>query len=185
MRITALDPQLSRPDRVNLHLDGAFHAALAADVVYAERLHVGDELDAARLAAVTAADQAWRAREAALLLLSYRPRSAGELRRRLAENGFPAEVAEACVAGLVESGVVDDSAFAELFVRDRVRLRPHGRRRLARELRARGVEPEAARSAIDEVLAREETGDLELARRAAAKWRPRPGEDPRKARRRL
>lgn len=185
MRITALDPQISRPDRVNLHLDGEFRMALAADVVFAEHLHVGDDLSDERLAEVVRNDQAWRAREAALVLLSYRARSAAELRRRLAEKGFPADVAEACVAALVEKGVVDDSAFAEVFIRDRVRMRPHGRRRLASELRAKGVDRGTALSAIDAVMEREETGDLELARRAAAKWHPHAGEDPRKARRRL
>lgn len=185
MRITALEPQISRPERVNLHLDGAFHGVLAAEVVFAERLHAGDELTPERLEALLRADAAWRAKESALLLLSFRPRSAGELRRRLAEKGYEADAVEDAVGRLSAAGVVDDASFAEMFVRDRVRLKPHGRRRLEVELRRKGVDAETAADAIDDVLEREATDDLALARRAAARFRVRSGEDPRSARRRL
>ncbi|HET7230820.1 MAG TPA: regulatory protein RecX, partial [Longimicrobium sp.] len=65
------------------------------------------------------------------------------------------------------------------------RLRPHGRRRLAQELRAKGVDDETARTAIDEVMEREDASEHDLARAAAARWKPRPGEEPERARRRL
>ena len=185
MRITALTPQPRSPDRVDVHVDGERRTSLAAELVLSERLRTGDEVDEARLAELEGRDQRWRARDAALTLLSYRPRSAAELRRRLARKGFEAEVVEACVDGLGDLGVVDDAAFAEGFVRDRVRLRPHGRRRLRQELRAKGVDDETASAAIDEVMEGEDASDLDLARAAAARWRPRAGEEPGRARRRL
>ena len=80
---------------------------------------------------------------------------------------------------------MDDSSFAESFVRDRVRFKPRGARRLAQELRAKGVDAETAHEAIGEVMEREEISDLELAREVAAKWPRRAGEEPQGARRRL
>ncbi|HEX2205659.1 MAG TPA: RecX family transcriptional regulator, partial [Longimicrobium sp.] len=44
---------------------------------------------------------------------------------------------------------------------------------------------DTARAAIDGVLAAEGAGEADLARAAAARFRPRPGEDPARARRRL
>ena len=130
-------------------------------------------------------DGSGKARDAALSLLSHRARSAAELTRRLRRKGFDGEVAEETVGRLGELGMVDDAAFAESFVRDRVRLRPQGKRRLASELRARGVDAETASAAIGEVMEGENATELDLARAAAARGKPRPGEDPARARRRL
>ncbi|HYJ78628.1 MAG TPA: regulatory protein RecX [Longimicrobiaceae bacterium] len=185
MQITALEQDPADAERIRLHVDGAFRLALPAEVVLAERLRSGDRVSEERLAELERRDQAWRAREAALVLLAYRARSAEELRRRLERKGFAPEIARACVDGLGELGMVDDAAFAETFVRDRIRLRPHGRRRLSRELRAKGVDEETATAALDEVMEREEVSDADLAREAAARWHPRAGEDDARARRRL
>lgn len=185
MKITTLQPQTRNPERVNLHVDGAFRLALAAEIAYGAHLHVGDEISEATLRELETRDQAWKAREAALVLLSFRPRTAAELRRRLVRKEFPEEVVDTCVASLVDQGFVDDGAFAETFVRDRVRLRPKGKHRLVQELRAKGVDADEAQEAISEVFEREDVSEAELARAAAAKWRPRAGEERPKARARL
>lgn len=185
MKITKIEPQRLNPERVNVHVDGAFRLGMAAELVLAEALRVGDDVDEARLAELEAADGSFKARDAAFSLLSYRPRTAAELTRRLKRKGHAEEVAEETVGRLGEMGVVDDAAFAESFVRDRVRLRPQGRRRMRGELRAKGVDAETADAAIAEVMAGEETSEVELARAAAARWKPRPAEEPSAARRRL
>ena len=185
MKITVIQPQKNRAERLSVHVDGAFRLALATEIVLAEGLRVGDPLTEARIAELESRDQTWRAREAALHLLAFRPRTGAELRRRLREKGYAPEVADAVVERLGETGVVDDSSFAEMFVRDRVRLRPKGKRILAQELRARGVDGEMAQAAIEEVMERENTSEIDLARQAAARWRPRPGEGPQSSRRRL
>ncbi|MBW3569993.1 MAG: recombination regulator RecX [Gemmatimonadetes bacterium] len=185
MKITALAPQKHDPDRVSVFLDGAFRMGLSAEVALAAGLRVGQAVDEARLAELERRDRAWQAREAALRLLAVRPRSAAELVRRLRMKGYEPEIGQEVVARLRELGMVDDAAFAGTLVRDRVRLRPQGARRLASELRAKGVDEETARTAIRETMAGEETDERELARRAAEKWRPREGEEPARARRRL
>ena len=185
VRISAIEPQKHHLERVNVYVDGAFRVALAREVVLRAGLHAGDEVIESRLDELAAEDQLWKARDSALNLLSFRARTGAELRRRLREKAFPEEVVERCVAELVERGLVDDSAFAETFVRDRVRLRPSGARRLAQELRAKGVDADTAGEAIRDVLHTEEVSELELARAAVARWARRPGEDRDKARRRL
>ena len=185
MKITSIQPQKLRADRVNVHVDGEFRLALAAEMAISEHLHMGDEIDEARLEVLEAKDRGWKARDAALSLLSHRARSATELKQRLKRKGFEPEMAESTVERMEALGMVDDASFAESFVRDRVRLRPHGRRRLAQELRAKGVDEETARAAIDEVMEREDASEMGLARAAAARWKPRPGEEPERARRRL
>jgi regulatory protein len=185
MKITALPPQKHDPDRVSVFVDGAFRMGLSAEVVLAAGVRVGDSVDDARLAELERRDLAWQAREAALRLLAVRPRSAAELARRLRLKGYAPEIGEEVIGRLRELGMIDDAAFAGTLVQDRVRLRPQGARRLASELRQKGVDDETARAAIRETMEGESTDERELARRAAEKWRPRPDEEPARARRRL
>jgi regulatory protein len=185
MKITAIKAQRRQTERVNVHVDGEFRLTLARELVLRRGLRIGDEVTDTLLAQLEREDLLWKAREASLSLLSHRPRSARELERRLARKEFPAEVATSTVQDLADKGLVDDSAFAESFVRDRVRLRPKGKRRLVQELRAKGVAQETAEAAVGEVMMREEVSEEELARAAAAKWSPKPNEEPRAARRRL
>ena len=185
MKITALPPQKHDPDRVSVFVDGEFRMGLSAEVVLAAGLRVGDAVDDARLAELERRDLTWQAREAALRLLAVRPRSAAELARRLRMKGYGPEIGEEVIGRLRELGMIDDAAFAGTLVRDRVRLRPQGARRLASELRQKGVDDETARAAIRETMEGEETDERELARRATEKWRARPGEEPARARRRL
>jgi regulatory protein len=185
MKITALSPQKHDPDRVSVFVDGEFRMGLSAEIALAAGLRMGQPVDEAGLLELERRDRFWQAREAALRLLAVRPRSAAELLRRLRMKGYEPEVGEEVIARLRELGMIDDAAFAGLVVRDRVRLRPQGARRLANELRARGVDADTARAAIRETMEGEQTDERELARRAAEKWRPRPGEEPARARRRL
>ena len=185
MNVTAIHPRKRQPELLDVFVDDSLRTTLHREIVLRAGLHVGDPVDEEGIVELEREDLLWRARDSALTLLSFRARTVTELARRLQEKQFPAEVVNACVEELVEKGLVDDSSFAEAFVRDRVRLRPRGPRRLIQELRAKGVDPETASDVIDGVLRDHETSELELAREAAARWPRRPGEDTLRARRRL
>jgi regulatory protein len=182
--LTAVE-RLRNPARVRLFVDGEPSMEVAAEVLQAEGLRVDDAVSEARLAALERADRVWLAREAALRLLATRPRSAAEISRRLRARGFSAEEVEPVLVRLGEVGLVDDAAFAAMLARERVRARPQGKRRMLAELRGRGVDEETAREAVREATGGDADGEAERARRAAARWRPRPGEEPRRARARL
>jgi regulatory protein len=185
MKITSIEAQARDPDRVNIHVDGEFRLALAAEVAFAVPLRTGDSVTDEQLRELADRDQLWRAREAALNLLSFRSRTALEMRRRLLEKGYAADVVELCVAELVERGLIDDASFAESFVRDRLRFRPRGAQMLLQELRTKGVDWDTARATVEGVLNDQDVSETELARQAAAKWTARTGETRLRARRRL
>jgi regulatory protein len=185
MKITALRRQKRNGQRVNLYLDGEYRLSLPREVALRARLGVGQEIDEAGIEALRASAIAWSTREGALRLLSFRPRTRRQLQERLGARGHPTEVVERVLNDLASSGLVDDVAFARAFVRERLRTRPRGRSVLLAELRARGVSPEAASAALDDVLSEEPANELDLARRAAAKFRRRAAEPVPAADRRL
>jgi regulatory protein len=107
--------------------------------------------------------------EAAARFLEVRPRSVEEVRRRLRDAGYRAELVDGAIERLTDLGMLDDAAFATSWVESRDRARPRGARALRDELRRKGVAPDvieaalAAREAIatgEERDAGEVLGDL-------------------------
>ena len=103
-----------------------------------------------------------RAATAASRLLSYRPRSAAELRARLNQR-FSAQVVDRVVESLLSCGALDDAAFAKLWKSSRDALNPRSATAIRRELVAKGVSKEHAAAAVSEA------DDLDNAHRAGLK----------------
>jgi regulatory protein len=103
--------------------------------------------------------------EAALRLLSHRARSASEMRTRLAMRGFAEDVITHELERLSNAGLLDDPAFARSWVADRQLHAPRGRRLLRYELLSKGIDPDSAEAAVDEVD--DAAVALELARKRA------------------
>jgi len=161
-----------RVDRVRLYVDDeeAPRLEIAIDLLLRSGLATGDTVTTARLAALELDDQGYRAREAALSLLAHRARARAELRRRLRRKDFADEVIDETLAWLDERGYVDDRAFAESFVRDRLNLRPKGRLGLIQELRRKGVDAAVAEAAIDGVMTGCDVDEIALATDTAEAW---------------
>jgi regulatory protein len=168
--ITGLHVQRRNPERANLHIDGVFCCGVAYEVVYAERLHVGVTIDGDTVARIRAADEQWRAKQAALSLLAARPRARRELADRLKRKLFPASAVEWAVAEADRLGLLDDRGFAESWVRDRLKLRPRGSRALVAELTQKGVDRDTASRAVARVLQAEQADEATLCLLSAQKW---------------
>ena len=88
-----------------------------------------------------------RATQAGLRLISYRPRTGEEVRRRLERRFAPATVAQA-LERLEEQGYLDDAAFAGLWRESRETHRPRSAALIRRELVEKGVSREVAQEAV-------------------------------------
>jgi len=97
------------------------------------------------------------ARERALKLLGYREHSAAELRGKLRDNGYPADIAAAVTDRFVEVELIDDQRFALIWTRSRLAA-GYGPRRISQELNQRGIDP----SLIDDVFAETIDPDREV-----------------------
>jgi regulatory protein len=85
---------------------------------------------------------------AALRYIEVRQRSVAEVRRRLTQAGYRADLIEAAVAHLGDLGVLDDQAFTAAWVESRDRAQPRGERALRRELALKGVD----RTLVDQAM---------------------------------
>ena len=178
MKVLRIQLMPRKKNRVLVHLEGPEGIEpleIALDVMERSGIHVGDSVTAKDLAQLQEDDTKWRVRQAALHLLSYRPRAEQELRARLRSKGFPHALVEWCLRLLEEQGLINDHAFASAYVRSRIRVRPRGRFRLAQELRQKGVSAEVAEQAIDQAFDNEETSERDLACAATRRWLDRQG----------
>lgn len=85
----------------------------------------------------------------ALRLLGARPRSVEELRGRLKMKRYSRESIEEVIELLKRQGLLDDAKFAKLFAASSLHSRPVGKRRLAVEMKKKGL----AAGLIDGALA--------------------------------
>lgn len=86
--------------------------------------------------------------EAAARFLEVRPRSEAEVRRRLRDAGYRADLVAGALERLVELGYLDDAAFARAWVESRDRAHPRGARALRDELRRKGVATDDIEAAL-------------------------------------
>jgi len=150
--------------RFNIYIDGEFSLAVSEETLLKMDLYEGKELAEEELGKIRNLEENVRAKDYALNLLSYRPRTRRELLRRLKEKKFALAIAEETVSKLEQSGLVNDYDFAVYFVetfRDR-----RGIYRLKNDLFRLGVEKEV----IDRVLADVPVDEKETATNLIDRW---------------
>ena len=148
--VTKFESQHRRPNRIAVFIDDEFAFPLSVGVIERTGLGIGDRITQADRMRLIGEEECARALGRAGRLLAYRPRSESEIRRRLREAGFAAETIDATVGRLRKSGMIDDQAFARYWVENRAQFQPRGARLVEAELRAKGVEREVVREAIEE-----------------------------------
>ncbi len=165
MKITAIELQKHRKDRVSVFVDGEFALGLSLDALASLNLKKGDSLTAEQLAQ-------WRniaiydeAKTAAFTMLARRIHSEKEVRDKLRKKKFPPETIEQVIARLYEMNLLNDAHFAGALVRDKLKRTPIGKSALKSKLLQKGI----AKETIDNVLSETDLNSEELCMKAAEK----------------
>jgi regulatory protein len=109
------------------------------------------------------------ARNICLRALTGAAKTRQQLAELLARKDVPDDAAAAVLDRFTEVGLIDDAAFARAWVSSRQAGRGLARRALGAELRAKGIEPEVAAAALEEVDPQDE---WDAARRLVARRLP-------------
>jgi regulatory protein len=149
--ITGLREQKHDPERVNVYLDGAFGFGASRLLIVARGIVQGKALSELEIEELRRDDDVERACNAALNLLSYRPRSRGEIETYFRRKGVDLEAAQAALERLERIGLVDDDEFARFWVRNRQTFRPRGVRALRAEMRGKGLSSEVIEGALHDL----------------------------------
>jgi regulatory protein len=164
MFVTGIKPHPRAPGRLVIEVDGARFGTVSASEVQALQLEEGKRLNDEEVSRLSYAADVEAAHRVGLRMLTSRPRAVYEVLRRLRERGHNPSAAAEAVGRLEEAGLLDDTEFAEHFVRVRA-PKGFGRSRLLRDLLARGVDRRIAEPAIDRGLEHEGVDRSEQVRR--------------------
>jgi regulatory protein len=105
----------------------------------------------------------------ALDLLSARPYTVRQLRRKLAQKEVPADEADAVIARLLGAGLLDDERYALAYARSKLVGQGSSARRISQELARKGVSAELSKQAIEQVVIDEEVDTRAVIERVARK----------------
>ena len=146
--ITALRVN-DRKKQVSVFIDGSFSFTVVQELAATAGLKIGQHLLAEQIKELKQASLFQSCFGAALHYLGYRPRSETEVRQRLRHRGFNSEVVDKVIIELKERQFIDDVAFAQYWMDNRLSFKPRSRRLMKLELRQKGVAAETANEALE------------------------------------
>ena len=108
-----------------------------------------------------------RAKNTAYHYLTIRPRSRLEVESKLRDREFPPDIISSVIDHLIRLGYLNDVQFARQWAASRVRSRGFGRRRLAQELRIKGIGSDTVKETLSRLF--EDEPEADVARKEADK----------------
>jgi regulatory protein len=105
----------------------------------------------------------------ALDLLSARPYTVRQLRRKLIQKEVPADEADAVIERLIGAGLLDDERYALAYARSKLVGQGSSARRISQDLARKGVSTELSKQAIEQVVIDEEIDTRAVIERVARK----------------
>lgn len=167
MKITSISVQIKNPDRVNVSVDGRFRFSLAISQVVDLGIKVGKEYSEGELAEIEGESEFGKLYAQALEYCLMRPHSVREVRDYLWKKTRPSkyksrtglikehtgvneETIERIFNRLVERDYVNDEKFARWWTENRNQRKGTSLRKLAGELRAKGVASHIIEAVLDE-----------------------------------
>ena len=148
--ITKVSSQ-KRPGRFNIFLDGKYSFSAAEQTVAEFVLLKGQELSEEQIVAIKQFDADAKATNIAANYLSYEPRTVFEVLQYLNKHGIDNESAQAAVSQMTEMGFLDDAKYAQLLVRQNLRIGTDGPLSVSNKLKQKGIDPEIIDNALAEV----------------------------------
>lgn len=188
MIITKIIRHKKQKNSYAVYVDEAFAFYLSDDVVLKFGLLTGKRIDEKTVELIASAEALDRAKKIALNFLSYRPRSSKEVIDRLRRKGFATDLAKKVVQHFQSLHMMDDTEFARMYIRDKLKGKPMGKVLMRHHLLEKGVAPQIIERALREYISEEE--QQEAASQLAAKRLRLSGErlaklDPARRRKRL
>jgi len=140
MQITKIEIQKKRKDRYNIYIDDEFRFGLDEGVVAKLGLYEKKEITEPEIEQIEKEEVIAKAFNAAIFFLRTRERSKKEINDKLKTKEYSSSIIEKVLEKLERLDLVNDKRFAEMFVRDRMKLKPKGKKILSLELKQKGVD---------------------------------------------
>ncbi|HHU77614.1 MAG: regulatory protein RecX [Caldicoprobacterales bacterium] len=173
--IVSIERQPRQKNQFTLTLDDGSSLSLHREVIAKHRISTGMTVDDEQLKAWIREGNSKSAVESAMYYLTWRTRTRKQLLDYLSRKGFEAEAAEEAVRKMEEYGFLNDEKYALDWVQSRKTGKPAGRRKIAYELRSKGISQDILDQALDNLTAEDEFRQaMKLAEKAFERHRSLP-----------
>ena len=167
MTITNIKQQVKRIERYSVFVDEKYSFSLGELELINSELKIGQEIDEKQLNELKDTAKLDKAYDSVLNLISRRPRSVYEIQIYLKRKGYEKSQIVTIVNKCEKNSLLDDTKFAESWVRSRRLLKSCSLKKLRLELRQKGINSEI----IQQVLEADETTDQDVLRELIIKKR--------------
>ena len=168
-RITSIQRQKKDSRRASIFLDEEFAFGVCDETVENFRIRKGDYIDREFFEKITEFDYGVEAKRIALHYLNYRARSEKEIRERLEKEEIPEAIVLRVLEFLKENKLVDDEAWSNAFVNDKLARKPVSSRQLAFGLAQKGVDKDVIEETIAKLNA-SESDEVRALKAAERRW---------------
>ena len=139
-KITRIEQQKKKKNRVNIYIDGEFSLGLYKDTVTKFHLYENKEISPDEISSIKAFEVITDAKEMVRNYISYRERSKKEIKDYLTRKGVEEGITEEVIADFEKADLIDDHRFADVWIKDRNKNNPKGNFALKMELKDKGIE---------------------------------------------
>ena len=139
-KITKIEQQKKKKNRVNVYIDGEFSLGLYKDTVVKYHLYENKEITQSEISLIKEFEVITDVKEKVRNYISYRERSKKEIKDYLTNKGIKEEVSKKVLADFEKAYLIDDHRFARAWIKDRNRNNPKGNFALKMELKNKGIE---------------------------------------------
>lgn len=165
MKITRIQQQVKRTNRFSVYVDGKYAFSLAQDQLAELGLKVGEEIDTIQVKQYLTDSAFGKLRDQVYNWLSIRLRSRWELEDYLKRKTDDESLMRRLMTLLEEQEYVDDSKFADAWIRHKTLIKPMSKLRLKHELLQKRIPLEI----IEDKLADEKLDDTAAVRQLIAR----------------
>ena len=163
MKITDLQSQKTDSSRINIYIDEEFFCGASVDTIVKFQIYVGKIITQEEIDIILGFELENKFLNRSLTYLSRSPRTEFQIRQYLKNLAYKKKdswyteisndelenIFENVISKLKSYKYIDDKIFAEMFVRDRIKIKPRGKQILLMELLSKGVDKEIATEIID------------------------------------
>ena len=154
MTILSIESRGAGRERVRVHLSDGSSFIILREVLDRAALSESDELSLQQLQELLGRSDQLAAERKALNLLSRSPHSRERLKLKLLKKDFGRSSINYVLERMEELGYLDDSRFAEDWLRSRIARHPEGRQSLLAGLVNRGINTSLATQIVNRIVTR-------------------------------
>jgi len=138
-KISKIEVQKKRKDRYSIFVDGKFQVGLSEKDFLELGIKKDQELNEKDLKIIKDRSNESKVREKAVRLLSIRPQSEDEIRKKLEAKKYDFRLIKKTISWLKKEALLNDTKFAKIWINNRKNFHPLGKRRLFLELNKKSV----------------------------------------------